>query len=299
MDIGFVISQSLSGITTGGLLFLAAIGLSLIFGMNQVINFAHGSIFMLSGYVALSSIHLLPPFPGDIFVSVFLIGPIGGIIIGLAIQRTVNLIRDRPSETFIIHSLILTWGIALVLGEATKFFYGPTTHPLPAPSILGGRLPLFGQQTISVLSIFLISVSMGIATILWWLIEKTDFGTYVRAAMINPNMTAALGHNIRQLRVTVFIIGSYLAGIGGGLFGMKVLVGPGTWLDIIIEAFIVVTIGGLGSFVGALVGAFIVGIGRAYALIWFGQGILLMVPFLIAAIILIIRPRGLFGREEI
>ena len=276
-----VISQTVAGISIAGILVFAAVGLSLIFGMTRIVNFAHGVFF--------------PDFPGIVWLATFLFAPLGVVTIGLGIQQIVNTIRDRPDETFILHSLLITFSISLILIELSEIVFGAKVRLVSAPYPLDGSINLVGFQ-FSSFDVFIIMLTLLIIGGLWYLIEKTKYGMAIRASLFNPEMTSALGNNIKFLRVSIFALGSYLAGLGGSLYAISIIISPGTAESIILDSFIVTVIGGMGSFWGVLAGAVMLGITESYITALGLSSWLLVIPFVLVMVVLYISPQGLFGR---
>lgn len=291
------INQTIAGISIAGILVFASVGLSLIFGMTRIVNFAHGVLFMLGGMFTSALVNTLPEFPGVIWLSAFVLAPLGVVVCGFIIQRIVEIVRDRPEETFTIHSLLITLSISLIAVELTKIIFGVDVRLVKAPVLLRGRVSA-GGFTIGSFALFIILLTVAVIGVLWYLIEKTRYGMAVRASLFNPEMTSALGNDVDRLRTSVFALGSYLAGLGGALYAISILVTPGTSNEIILQAFLVTVIGGLGSFWGVLVGAGILGLTRSYTTALGFSNLLLVVPFVIVMIVLYLRPQGLYGRAR-
>lgn len=290
-----VISQTVAGISIAGILVFAAVGLSLIFGMTRIVNFAHGVLFMLGGLFTSALVATFPDFPGIVWLTTFLFAPLGVVTIGLGIQQIVNTIRDRPDETFILHSLLITFSISLILIELSEIVFGVKVRLVSAPYPLDGSINLVGFQFPS-FDVFIIMLTLLIIAGLWYLIEKTKYGMAIRASLFNPEMTSALGNNIKFLRVSIFALGSYLAGLGGSLYAISIIISPGTAESIILDSFIVTVIGGMGSFWGVLAGAVMLGITESYITALGLSSWLLVIPFVLVMVVLYISPQGLFGR---
>lgn len=284
--------QLLAGVSHGMLLFLIAAGLSLIFGVSRVINFAHGALFMLGAYLALTLTRLFPPSPAG-----FLLGlaaaAAGLFVLGAAVE--VLLLRRiyRSDHAF---QLLLTFGLVLILGDLAKLVWGREDHAVSTPEFLAGSLRL-GGGTFPVYRLFLIGAGLGVAAGLWALLYRTRWGIFVRAATVDRQMLNALGVDVRRLFTGVFALGAALAGLAGALAAPIMAVGPGLHVQVIIDAFVVVVIGGMGSIAGALAGALLVGVANAFGLLAF-PALAVVVTFAVMAAVLVARPWGLLGRPE-
>lgn len=283
-----VVTQLSSGLLVGMLLFLVASGLSLIFGVLGVINFAHGAFYMLGAYFA---------YAGYVATGSFLValacGAIGMAIFGALFER---LFVSRIYGRDVLMQLLLSYAFVLILDDVVKIIWGadyklmglPEAFRMPPFFFAGGAVPAY--------YIFLIGVSAAVGFVLWVGITRTRFGKVVRAAAINPQMVSALGINTKVLYASVFAIGSLLAGAAGALAAPVRSLTPGMGLSILIESFIVTVIGGMGSIVGALVAAIVIGITRSIGSIGFPlfvDGLM----FAVMALVLVLKPSGLFGRQ--
>ena len=283
-----MVTQTTGGLISGMLLFLVAAGLSLIFGTLKVVNFMHGSLYMLGAYFAYS-IYVAT---GSYALAV--IGAALGVgLFGLIFER---LFMSRVYNTDVLMQLLVCYGFILILDDAVKIIWGaeflsmgmPAAFQRPPILLAGGVLPVF--------YLFLIAVTLAVALALGLLISKTRAGKIVRAAAVNPTMTSALGINTALVFGGVFALGGLLAGLSGALAAPVRSMVAGMGFSILIESFIVTVIGGMGSITGALVGALLIGLVRSFGTIGFPlftEGIM----FLFMTGILIVKPSGLFGRE--
>lgn len=283
-----MVTQVSTGLIIGMLLFLVASGLSLIFGVLGVINFAHGAFYMLGAYLAFAAYGLT----GN-FVAAMLAGALGVAIFGAVFERVfISRIYGRD----VLMQLLLCYGFVLILDDMVKILWGadykmmgmPQTFALPPVFVAGGPVPPY--------YIFTIAAAVTVGGLLWLGISRTRFGKLVRAAAHNPQMVGALGVNTKLLYASVFGIGSLLAGLAGALAAPVRSLTPGMGLSILIESFIVTVIGGMGSIVGAFVAALLIGLTRALGAIGFPlfvDGAM----FVMMALVLILRPSGLFGRQ--
>ena len=290
---GFYIVQFLTGLSDASALFLVASGLSLIFGVTRIVNFAHGSFYMVGAYVAY---YLISVFPSGIFS--FWIGILlAAMAVGLlgVIVETVLLRRlYRAPELFL---LIATFGVVLILQDLSRWLFG-------AEDLLGPRAP-GAESSFEILGHYipqydfvLIVLAPLILLMVWVLLHRTRWGILVRAATEDREMAAALGVDQRRLYTLVFFVGSFLAGLGGAVQlpkgGADLLMD----MNVIAAAFVVVVVGGMGSLPGAYLAAVIIGELSSLGILIFPQSTLVMM-FLVMAVVLVIRPHGLLGRAEV
>ncbi len=287
-----VARQALAGISNGMLLFLIAAGLSLIFGVLRIINFAHGALFMLGAFIVVSLSGVVPENAAGFLAG--LIGASAGLaVIGVAIETgLLRRIYRAPHE----FQLLLTFALVFILGDAVKLIWGNEDHSVSTPALLAGSTQSLGV-TFPTYRLFLIAAGIVVAIALWLLLHRTRWGIFVRAATMDRAMLGALGVNTRALFTTVFALGAALAGLGGALAAPVVSIGPGLHVQVIIDAFVVVVIGGMGSVLGAFVASLLVGLVNAFGILAF-PGLSVVLTFAFMALVLIVRPWGLFGRPE-
>jgi len=284
--------QTLAGVSNGMLLFLISAGLSLIFGVSRIVNFAHGILFMLGAYLALSVMNLGPE-SGGWYLAALVVALAGLFAFGAAVE--IGLLRPiyRAAHEF---QLLMTFALVFIVGDAVKLIWGREDHAVPMPTMLQGASDAFGV-VFPTYRMFLILFGIVAAIALWWLLHRTRWGILVRAATMDRHMLSALGTNTRQLFTAVFALGAALAGLGGALAAPIIAVGPGLHVQVIIDAFVVVVIGGMGSVGGALVASLLVGIVNAFGVLAF-PATAVVLTFALMAVILIVRPWGLFGKPE-
>jgi len=280
-----VVSQLTSALITGLILFLVASGLSLIFGVMGVLNFAHGSLYMLGAYLSFTLLRVSG------FAAAALAAALGVAAVGLVLERLfIRHIYRAP----LLYQLLLTYAFILVFDDLAKVIWGYDFVSIGVPDAFR-RPPLFiGRAPVPAYYAFIIVVGIVIALGLWLLLTRTRFGKIVRAAADNPTMVAALGINVTVVSMAVFALGSFLAGLGGVLAAPVRSIFPGMGFSILVESFIVVVIGGLGSMAGAFVGALLIGFVRAFGAIAFPaleEGLV----FMLMAVVLLLRPRGVLG----
>jgi branched-chain amino acid transport system permease protein len=291
LDPVVIARQTLAGVSNGMLLFLISAGLSLIFGVLRILNFAHGTLFMLGAFIAVSLAALIPDAAG--FVSALVGATAGLALIGIAIETGVLRRIYRAPHEF---QLLATFALVFILGDAAKLVWGREDHSVAVPTLLVGATQSFGV-TFPKYRLFLIAMGIVVAVGLWFVLHRTRFGIFVRAATMDRAMLSALGVNTRALFTKVFALGAALAGLGGALAAPVVAVGPGLHVQVIIDAFVVVVIGGMGSVMGALVASLLVGIVNAFGVLAF-PGLAVVLTFACLALVLIVRPWGLFGIPE-
>ena len=279
--------QGLIGLSLAMYLWLLSAGLTIIFGVLGVLNFAHGSLFMVGAYLAYTFYGVLAlPFWLAIVLS----------LIGVAL---LGFIMERCFLRHIYHldhayQLLLTFGFILILDDAVKIIWGGVFKIPPIPGFLEGAWPVFGRL-FPVYNTFIIAVGLIVAVGLWLLFEKSWWGRTVRATASDREMANAIGINVPRVFSGVFMVGAMLAALGGALGTPVRVVAPGIGTAMIIQAFIISVIGGLGNLKGAFVGSLIVGILSAYGTLFFPVFELFFI-FVIMAAVLLVRPQGLFAR---
>jgi len=287
-----VIRQFMAGLANGMLLFVVAAGLSLIFGVSRIINFAHGAIFMLGAYIAFTIVSLF----GQSIVS-FALALLGATIatflFGVGFEMLFLRRIYRSEQSF---QLLLTFGLVLVLGDAVRLIWGREENSVPVPPELAGIVRPFGVS-FPVYRLALIGAGIAICIALWALLYRTRWGVLVRAATVDREMLQALGVPVRRLFTQVFGLGAALAGLAGGLAAPIMSIGPGLHAQVLIDAFVIVVLGGMGSLPGALVGALLVGQANAFGTLAF-PSLSIMVPFIVMTVLLVVRPWGLMGKPE-
>ena len=282
-------TQITSALILGMVLFLVASGLSLIFGVLGVMNFAHGSLYMLGAYFTYTLLTL----QGNFGVSVIM-ASIGVGVFGVVLERVfIKRIYSSP----LLYQLLLCYAFILILDDTAKLVWGYEFKNIGVPEAFRRPPIKVFQSFIPSYYFFVIVVGGVVAVTLWLFLSKTKFGKIIRAAAHSSEMVGALGINVNLVYAGVFGLGSFLAGLGGVLAGPVRSIYPGMGASIIIESFIVVVVGGLGSIGGAFIGAILIGIMRSFGIIGFPL-IEESFVFVLMAIILIVRPRGLFGKKE-
>ena len=289
-DASFVFAQSLSGLTAAMFLFLIASGLSLIFGVLRVLNFAHGTFYMLGAYSAYQVIRWIGPGPGNFWISV-LGAALAVALLGGLVERFLFRHLYGKEE---LYQLLFTYALVLVLGDGAKLVWGTQQKSVSRPPGLTGSFALFGA-TVPYYNLFIILLGPAIALGFWLVLQRTRVGRFIRAAALDRETLGALGVNVDALYTWVFVLASFLGGLGGALISPMRAIVPGMDTDVIVEAFVVVVIGGLGSFWGTFLGALIYGQVLSFGILLFPRFSIFSVFALMAAV-LVIRPWGLLGR---
>ncbi|WP_423995138.1 branched-chain amino acid ABC transporter permease [Halorubrum trapanicum] len=282
------ISDVVIGLSLGSRLFLIAVGLSLIFGVLGVLNFAHGGFYMLGAYVTLAVVsNVVDNFWIAVVVGALAVGVVGAAIEFSAIRR----LYDRVDSD--LDQLIVTFGFVLVIHETVRFIWGSGSYSIDPPDVFNFSV-MVGGSTFNAYRLVVIGLAVGVLVALWLFITRTYFGSLVRGTSSDREMAAMLGVDVPRLYTGVFFLGSVLAGLGGALSAPIQATSPALGDQVIIDAFIVVVIGGLGSMSGAFVGAMLIGMMQSLGPQFISAGSI-AIPFLAMVIVLLIRPEGLFG----
>jgi branched-subunit amino acid ABC-type transport system permease component len=271
-------------------LFLIASGLSLVFGVMRVLNFAHGSFYMVGAYLAWQSVHWLAPMLQSFWLAA-LAAALGVALLGGIIER---LLLRRIYGREELYQLLLTYALVLILGDAAKALWGTQQLSVSRPPELAGGMEILGT-TLPAYNLFIMLTGVAIAVAGWLVLARSPAGRMVRAAALDREMLGALGANVGALYTGMFVVSSFLAGLSGALITPIQSIVPGMDVEIIVEAFIVVVIGGLGSFWGTFWGSIIYGQVLSFGILILPSFSLFSV-FALMAVILIVRPWGLFGR---
>ena len=278
-------AQLFTGLVLGGILVLLAIGLSLIFGLMTVVNFAHGSLYMLGAYVGFFVLGYTKSFWAALVIAPVVVGVFGLVIERLLIRPLYGRGPDDP--------LLLTFGLSLVLVEAVKLIAGKLGLTLDPPAALAGAVNL-GFMRFPAYRLFVLAVTAVVLVALWLFLEKTNVGLIVRAGSRDALMVRALGVDLGRVWFLVFGLGIAMAGLAGILAGPLRGVYAEMGIEIIIEAFVVVVVGGMGSLLGAVLAGLL--IGEVISLTtFFAPKLAEIVVFVVMAVILLARPSGLFG----
>ena len=276
--------QILNGISLGMLLFLLAAGLSLIYGLMRILNLAHGSYYLLGTYVALSVVRAT----GSLLLA-GLVATVVVALLGIVMERV--FLRRVPREE--LPQALLTFGWLLIVADVSLWIWGGTPETLPRPELFE-RSVRIGTLVFPSYRLFVIAVGVAIGVTLWALQEKTRLGAMIRAAIDDAEIARSTGIDVSRLSTAVFALGAALAALGGVIAGPLLGVYPGADFEIMLLAFVVVIIGGLGSLKGAFFGALLVGLLDNFGKALFPE-LALFTIFAPMALILVVRPTGLFG----
>jgi branched-chain amino acid transport system permease protein len=295
MDLSFVVIQILSGLASASSLFIISSGLTIVFGVTRIVNFAHGSLYMLGAYFAATLIPRLldlaygaPSFWAGILLCALAVGLLGVLMEVLLLRRIY-----RAPELF---QLLATFGVVLVVQDAVLRIFGPQDILGPRAPGLRAPIEILGRRFPSY-ELVLIAAGPVVLGLLWLLLNKTRFGVLVRAATQDREMVGALGVNQALLFTGTLFLGAFLAGLGGALQIPKAPATARMDLDIIAETFVVTVVGGMGSIPGAFLASLIIGQLQAFGILIFPK-ITLVLVFLLMAVVLVVRPYGLLGRPE-
>ncbi|SED50356.1 amino acid/amide ABC transporter membrane protein 1, HAAT family /amino acid/amide ABC transporter membrane protein 2, HAAT family [Rhizobiales bacterium GAS191] len=292
MQVDILVIQALNGLATASSLFLVASGLSIIFGVTRVVNFAHGSFYMLGAYIAVSLTQRLAGlgafgFWGSLIIAALAVGLIGVLVETLILRRL-----NRAPE---LYPLLATFGVVLIVQDAALAIWGPEDLLGPRAPGLSGFITILGSR-FPVYELALIVAGPALLGLLFLVFRRTRFGLLVRAATQDREMVGALGIDERRLFSSVFFLGACLAGLGGALQLPREAVNLNMDISVVVEAFVVVVVGGLGSLVGAYVAAVLIGVIQAFGILLLPK-ITLVLVFLVMGVVLAVRPYGLFGRQ--
>jgi branched-chain amino acid transport system permease protein len=280
-----LVAQVFTGLVLGGIVVLLAIGLTLIFGLMTVVNFAHGSLYMLGAYLGFFLLGLTRNF----WLSL-VIAPVMVFVLGLVIERL--LVRPLYGRS-VDDPLLLTFGLSLVVVEGVRIVWGKIGLTLDPPPTLAGAVDL-GFMTFPRYRLFVIVITVIVLVALWLFLERTNVGLIIRAGSRDPLMVRALGLDLGRVWLLVFGIGAGLAGLAGILAAPMRPVYPEMGITMVIESFVVVVVGGMGSLLGAVVAGIL--IGEVVSLTtFFAPKLSEIMVFVVMAVVLLVRPSGLFG----
>ena len=286
--------QALNGLAIGALLFILAAGLSLIFGLMDIVNLAHGAFYMLGGYLAFSLVRGTASScvrgSLDFWVALLVVPPLIGAL-GLVLAATLlRRLRGRHLD-----QVLLTIGVAIVMADLVRWCWGGEVLSLPAPRGLDGSVTILGQAY-PMYRLFIIVFGVALAAALWLIQERTRLGALIRAGVSDTEMLAALGVDTERLFAFTFAAGAALAGLAGVVATPILGLQPGVDESALILSLVVVVIGGLGTLAGAILGSLIVGPANTFGALLVPEFALAFI-FMVMAAVLLLRPSGLFGRR--
>ena len=287
MSIANLLSQMVIGLSRGMILFIVASGLTLIFGVLRINNFAHGSLYMLGAYLGYSVSALFNKTSEGFWLSI-LLAPLAVALISLVIER--GLLRFIYKRDHLMQ-MLLTYSLVLISGDLVKMVWGTDYKTLAIPPLLRGSIQL-GGINLPLYNLFLLIIVPCVAIGLWWFLFRTRLGKLCRATATDREMVDVLGRNSTWVFAFVFSLGGWLAGLGGALIGPTTNITLGMDANIIIYAFLIVVTGGLGNIWGALISSILIGVGEAMGVL-FVPGFSIVIPYVITGVLLIVRPAGL------
>jgi len=288
VDATTLVRATLLGLQLGMTLALVAAGLTLIFGMLDVINFAHGALYMLGAYFGVVVVGELGSFWAALVVAPLLVAAVGAAIEILSLRP---LYGRNP-----LYHILLTFGIAIMVEGVVVEVWGGQSSRIPAPDALGGTLS-YGSLSYPVYWMFVLVVSTVLIGGIWLAISRSDIGILIRASAHDTEMVDALGVDVSKVFTGVVVFGAALAGVAGVLLGASRSVNPEMGFGVVIQAFVIVVIGGLGSFKGAVYGALLIGLMTAYGAL-IAPSLTDLFIFALMVVVLIAKPSGLFGATE-
>lgn len=286
-----ILGQTLSGLSVAMVLFLIAVGLSIIFGTLNVLNMAQGAVYMLGAYFCFWLTSTLVTIPGTfwlvLIISPLMVALIGGVVEVLLIRRTYG--------WDIMYQFILTFALILVITDVCKLAWGKEFHSVPTPWPLQGAISIWGT-ILPTYKLFIIFSGIAVFVALWSFFRYTRWGATIRAITYNAEMMSALGENTPRACSMVFMLGCWLSGLAGTLVAPMSTVIIGMDMTALISCFVIVVIGGLGSLTGAFIGAIALGFLQSFGILIMPE-LDMVFPFVLMAIVLIARPYGLMGRR--
>src|SRR5439155_7422343 len=282
----FLAVEVLNGLQYGMLLLLVTVALALIFGLMDVINFAHGALYALGAYVGVTVVGLTKQFWLALLVAPLVVALFGLVVEALVIRR----LRGRPP----IDTLLLTFGLALALEAAIRLIWGNGSYSIDAPAELSGVVQLPIPAAYPKYRLFVVASGVVVGALLLAFLQLTRLGLTVRGAANDPEIVAVLGVNVPLVRTFVFALGTGMAGLAGVIVGPLVSAYPGMGIDIIIDAFVVLFVGGLGSLWGTVLAALLLGQVSALGNAFIPEAAM-VISFAVMGAVLLWRPRGLLG----
>ena len=284
-ELSTLLAQVFTGLVLGMIYVLLAIGLSLIFGLMTVVNFAHGALFMLGAYFGVFLLSYTKSFWVALIVAPLMVGALGLLMERFLIRRLYGRSPDDP--------LLLTFGLSLILVEGVKVFWGKIGLTLDPPRALAGAVNL-GFMSFPAYRLFLIGITVAVLVGLYFFLGRTNIGLIIRAGSRDPLMVRALGIDLSRVWLVVFGIGTALAGLAGILAGPMRGAYAEMGVTMVIESFVVIVVGGMGSLLGAVVAGLLIGQVVGLTTLFIPKAADIMV-FMVMAVILLVRPSGLFG----
>jgi len=286
-----VLDILLGGLFHAAVLFLVAAGLQLVFGVQKIVNLACGSFYAFGAYVGIAAISAALSFglPPTLFPAVLVLAGLVAALVGVAVELLLRQAYKRDDS----FQMLLTFAVMLMFQDIIRFIWGATPLSLTGVYMVYGTVNI-GSLSVPAYNLIVIAIGGGLALALAYFLRKTNYGRILRAAAENPGMGQALGVNVRRLYQVTFVLGTALGTIGGALVVPASAASVDMGLELVVEAFAVVVIGGLGSMPGAALGAVTVGLTRSLVVSLYPEFDLLSI-YVIVVFILVVRPRGIFG----
>lgn len=286
MSLSIFLLQLLTGLAYGMLYFMIAAGLTIILGVMNIINLAHGAFFLVGAYITFT-------IAGNHFGfwTALLIATAALVIIGVLVERFfIHYVYGKELE-----QVLLTFGLSYILVDVSEWIWGPASHTVAAPGFLDFSISFGGGFVFPAYRLFIVFVGCVLAGFLLYFEYRTRIGAIIRAGVDDREMVSSLGVNVGLVFTGVFAFGAALAGLGGGLGSPLLGVYPGMDFDILVTSLIVVVVGGLGSWKGSFVGAILIGVIETLTKVW-APSLSMLIIFLIMIVVLLVRPQGLFGK---
>lgn len=281
----------LAAMTEAGSLFIAAAGLTLVFGAMRIINIAHGSFYMYGAFMVTTLVGAVSV--GTRFWLALALAPL--VAAGMGIVVEIGILRRVYRRDHLVQ-LVVTYALFLVLADVAQRIWGTQARSVAAPALLAGNISI-GSGSFPVYNLFAIGVAVLVGLVMWALLQRTPLGWRIRAAVEDPETLATSGTNVPLLSTTVFAIGTLLAGLAGAISSPLQSISPGLDASIIVQAFIVAVLGGLGSVTGAAIGAVVIGLFDTAGVLWAPTWEPAFI-YLAMIAVLAVRPWGLLGKEE-
>jgi branched-chain amino acid transport system permease protein len=278
----------LHGLAYAGLLFLVSSGLTLVFGMMNVLNFAHAAFYMLGAYLAYS----IMQYSGS-FLLALVLSPLVLLAVGSLVEK---FLLRRVHSGGHVYELLLTFGLAYMIQEGVKFIWGTAPQAMTISGFLSHTVTLFGV-TYPIYRLFIFGLALAVALVMALILYRTRVGIIVRAAVDDSGMVGALGINVPFFFMGVFAVGAALSAFAGVVAGPLLSVFPGMAEAILIDAFVVIVVGGMGSLGGAVLASFVIGELQSFGVLWFPQFSSALI-YMLMALVLILKPEGLLGEKQ-
>jgi len=284
----YLVTQALNALVYSMILFLLSAGLSLIFGLMNVINMTHGSFFMLGAYIGFA----IAVSTGNFWLAA-MVAPLPAAALGALIERLFirPLYKRSPFD-----QVLLTFGFTFIFIDLVKLIWGTDIHSLPPPELLQSSVLIFGAA-FPAFRLFLIGMGLSLGLLLWLVLDRSRFGAMVRAGVDDGAMAQGLGINVPLLFTTVFVVGTGLAAFAGVVAGPVIGIYPGMDIDVLIPAFIVIVVGGMGSLRGAFYASVLIGAADTFGKAYLPSAATFLI-YVLMIVVLLVRPAGLFGISQ-